>query len=526
MVEVSDIVDEESLEAWLQDQPEEQRYEIGVTLATRAALRVVPIWFAAMQQEWARSQQFTAMSLTHSLLVAGVAGHTQAPDVIKAAKSSSAAAYNVGFNAEATSAAATVAFSAASCSEVRSIRISLSSSSDAAASFYVESGYDIELTDGTVLSDETVLSDDTILSDNTILPVAEVHWFYLRADINVLKLGVLAQQPLWHGVGMPFEVKQVWEEGGGWMQSNPGHCFWIRWYEAALDGRPLTGSWDSHWQMLRDVALIQNEDWEQGAEHVAGLIAEIEKPYALAMTASNERVVISEQTGLLKLEAVVPLVQDFGRYIRRKLGKALEVFGEHPGNQHTAVLPELRLVCDAIEDAENLPVELYDTCTSVTTRVAARIKDGALPAEDKDALIADFLKHIREAGAEIFAEDEETRKAVARRRAIEPNDALIEHGDAIWAVANKISEVSESGPLEQLPQAANQALDPSVSSEGRHTSSFKLVGRIIAVLTTVGAAGLAFPPAVQGAIESYRWLVADPQVQIVWQAILRYLGLA
>lgn len=222
----------------------------------------------------------------------------------------------------------------------------------------------------------------------------------------------------------------------------------------------------------------------------------------------------------------MPLAQDFGRYIRRKLGKALQVFDDYPGNQYTAVLPELRLVRDAIEDAENLPVELYDTCTSVTTRVAARIKDGALPAEDKDALIADFLKHIREAGAEIFSEDEETRKAVARRRAIEPNDALIEHGDAIWAVANKISGVSESGPLEQLPQAANQALDPSVSSEGRHTSSFKLVGRIIAVLTTVGAAGFAFPPPVQGAIESYRWLVADPQVQIVWQAILRYLGLA
>ena len=40
--------------------------------------------------------------------------------------------------------------------------------------------------------------------------------------------------------------------------------------------------------------------------------------------------------------------------------------------------------------------------------------DGALPGEDKDALIADFLKHIRKAGAEIFAEDEETLKAVER----------------------------------------------------------------------------------------------------------------
>jgi len=289
-----------------------------------------------------------------------------------------------------------------------------------------------------------------------------------------------------------------------------------------VEGRPLTQDWDSHWQLMHDIALIPNEDWEQGARHVAGLIAEIEKPYALAMTASNERVVISEQTGLLKLVPVAPMPQDFGRYIRRKLGKALKVFGDHPGNQHTAVLPELRLVRDAVEDAENLPVELYDACTSVTLRIAARIKDGELPAEGQDALIADFLKHIREAGAEIFAEDKETRKAVARRQAITPNDALLEHGDEIMAVAKVIAEVSEKGPLQQLPEAANQALDPTVSTEGRHTVSFKLVGRIIAALV----ASLALPPAAHAAIVSFRWLAADPQVQIVWQAVLKFLMLA
>ena len=168
----------------------------------------------------------------------------------------------------------------------------------------------------------------------------------------------------------------------------------------------------------------------------------------------------------------------------------------------------------------------HDTCTSITARVAARIKDGALPPEDKDALTADFLKHIREVGTEIFAEDVETQKAIARRTAIVPNDALIEHSEANIAVAGVIAEVSEKGPLKQLPRAADDALDPSIPSERRHQVSFKMVGRMVAVLMAVGGGVLALPPAAKRALEAHRWLAADPQVQIVWRAILQFLGLA
>ncbi|MQY41056.1 hypothetical protein GG681_00230 [Epibacterium sp. SM1969] len=52
--------------------------------------------------------------------------------------------------------------------------------------------------------------------------------------------------------------------------------FWARWYEAIMDGHPLTGDWESHWQLLHDIALIPDEDWQKGAEHMAALIEEIE----------------------------------------------------------------------------------------------------------------------------------------------------------------------------------------------------------------------------------------------------------
>lgn len=77
----------------------------------------------------------------------------------------------------------------------------------------------------------------------------------------------------------PDVMSQAWTTSRSWLASLPGHDFWIRWYEAALDGRPLTGDWESHWQLLTDIALIPKEEWKLGAEHVAVLIAEIEKQY-------------------------------------------------------------------------------------------------------------------------------------------------------------------------------------------------------------------------------------------------------
>ncbi len=104
----------------------------------------------------------------------------------------------------------------------------------------------------------------------------ERFWSARSSECQLLEQGVdLHLTPLWRS-GVPEAAKNAWRDARDWMQRTPGYEFWIRWYEAALAGCPLTGDWDSHWQLLHDIALISNEDWEKGAEHVAGLIAEIE----------------------------------------------------------------------------------------------------------------------------------------------------------------------------------------------------------------------------------------------------------
>jgi hypothetical protein len=313
------------------------------------------------------------------------------------------------------------------------------------------------------------------------------------------------------------------------MEAAPGHAFWIRWYDAILAGRPLTGDWDSHWQLMHNIALIVPEDWGEGKEpdafRVAGIIEGLCKPYALNKTRSNEAVELNPETGLLRLVPVVPLEEGFHRYIRRKLTKALRVFGDHPGNEHTAILPELTLLRDAIEDAENLPVELYDACTSITTRVAARIDEGSLPPEAKDPLIADFLKHIREAGAEIFSEDEETQKALARRNKVAPSDALLNESEAVQEVAEVIAENSEPGPLARMGETAAEVLDPTASAEEQHALRFKFVSRL---LRGMGALGWNFmdSAAKSAGSETGKWVVRAPVAAAAFHAVLQFLGLA
>jgi hypothetical protein len=52
-----------------------------------------------------------------------------------------------------------------------------------------------------------------------------------------------------------------------------GWQFWIDWYEAQLTGA------DQNWEMLKEIVLIPDEDWKQGAAHVNAMIAEIVEKY-------------------------------------------------------------------------------------------------------------------------------------------------------------------------------------------------------------------------------------------------------
>ncbi len=48
--------------------------------------------------------------------------------------------------------------------------------------------------------------------------------------------------------------------------------FWIDWYDALLDGRPMLGDAGRTWEMLEQIALIDPETWDKGPEVVNPVI--------------------------------------------------------------------------------------------------------------------------------------------------------------------------------------------------------------------------------------------------------------
>lgn len=260
MVRVGEIVDHESLKAWLDEQSEEHLYEVAVSLATRCALRVFPIWAKEMRADRARERNLAHLPILRSILISGVAAQMPTPDIKFAATAATAfATARASSAADAAFAAARAAFDAADAAaddDARADRV-CSAAANAAAAFALA------------------------LAEAADAVFAAAMWDALQQDIQALERGGnLLTLPLWP-TATPGEISAAWTKGRDWMQDNPGYGFWIRWYEAVLTGRSVTGDWQSHWQLMQDIALIAPEDWDKGAEHVAGVIDLISQKHAL-----------------------------------------------------------------------------------------------------------------------------------------------------------------------------------------------------------------------------------------------------
>jgi len=111
VISIDDIKDKESLEAWLNDQPEAVRQKCAVFIAARSALRVLPIAVDGYQfSDWSRNSDFTSIPIWRSLITSTVAAIMPTDDLSKVAVS---VASNTSFISAASDAHA-VELSAAS----------------------------------------------------------------------------------------------------------------------------------------------------------------------------------------------------------------------------------------------------------------------------------------------------------------------------------------------------------------------------------------------------------------------------
>lgn len=232
------IRDEDGLRDWLDGRPQAVRLADGCAIATRAALRVFPVWSGAMGDPWAREAGLTALPILRQLLTAGVARGDPSPKV-RAAAHAAASSADAAFAPDAAFAAARAASAAADAAY------------HATAAFAADRAADAAVAEGAA-------------------PFV-LMWERVSADAMVIRQGAdpfLA--PLWDGLppegfaGLDRKTRAIWAaDPASWV-------FWLRWWDGALAGRPLD------WALQRRVALIPDDVWKLGPATVAEAIVGIE----------------------------------------------------------------------------------------------------------------------------------------------------------------------------------------------------------------------------------------------------------
>ena len=136
----------------------------------------------------------------------------------------------------------------------------------------------------------TAMASDAAADGRLEYVCGEYRWFSHEADLWTATRADLAAHlagsrplyalPLWLTPRNPYSA--AWSDVvAGWTSAGSGWQFWIDWYDAVLDGRPLFGDWDRHWDLLTEIALIPDADWTAGPDRVNARIAELTAKHRL-----------------------------------------------------------------------------------------------------------------------------------------------------------------------------------------------------------------------------------------------------
>ena len=239
MVDIADIVDRKSLEAWLKALSGDNAHAIAEVIAVRAALRVMPHWALYFDDKQLKSEapEFTGQLFRCTLTTA------VAPVSPTAAVRTAAA-----FSADSAADSATL-------SAARSALYAARSALSAADSAALSAAFSALSTAATVGMFDTIRADcDFALTSD---PVA------------------LLTSPLWpETTPEPQDLTDNWQSLKGLLENDSADwSFWITFAEAMRAGRK------QNWKLLEEIALLPDEDWKQGPGHINPLIAGVAAKY-------------------------------------------------------------------------------------------------------------------------------------------------------------------------------------------------------------------------------------------------------
>ncbi|MEM7441569.1 MAG: hypothetical protein AAF393_18465 [Pseudomonadota bacterium] len=268
MVRAEKIQDRETLLAWLEQRPEASRWSDAVKIASRCALRVLPHYVSFLDHEQARAFDMTALPIFRLNLISAVVGKFDNTELAEAI-------------------AASIGVGASSTADISNATRASSAKTRSAANAALEAVSAARSVSSLSAAGSTAAAAARAASEYSFKPRAD-SWRAVREDVQLTESGQdILHCPLWPHF-LFYRTVGDWRSCKRWLTAKPGHDFWIRWYDTALDGRPVTGDWDGHWHVLRAIAEIPDEEWKKGAEHIAALIEVIEADHSYRVSAETQ----------------------------------------------------------------------------------------------------------------------------------------------------------------------------------------------------------------------------------------------
>ena len=246
MVEITDIKDEESLGEWLEGRSREE----SIWIATRAAMRVLPVFWEWTFSSKARQGGFTVLPVLRSLLASSVVAVRPSEDNKARVSAAQGADETACTSGSAPTQAAPYAFVAA----------------QAAANVAVipEDHAALQAASATQAAIASKYAADAAFA-------GAAAWNATQADCGHIAVVESETPPqLWPQTENASEPEWSLVKATA---TEPEWAFWIAWYQDALDGVP------PDWDLLERIALIENAIWEAGPKAVADEIERIRKEH-------------------------------------------------------------------------------------------------------------------------------------------------------------------------------------------------------------------------------------------------------
>lgn len=287
MAQAADIKDEWSLSLWLSGQND----FVPLQIASRASLRLLPIWTSFAETPEAKNRNIELLPVLRGFLATSISPSFSEMEneklLSRVAPYAERARVNLDNIRSIKDISAEIDLTSISRYHFRDV---------ASASLSVlatrtgrrtkrEEQVAHEMAGGSIAYAASVgLLPDAGPVEISIDAESHEYWQSVLSDADAAESGIyLKDIPLW-----PVETPllRLWEKTRqDWSQPNSPYAFWLRWYDSLLDPKATPPFADD---LLYRIALIDDAIWKAGAEAVAQAILELESNNLVGLDQGDE----------------------------------------------------------------------------------------------------------------------------------------------------------------------------------------------------------------------------------------------